>query len=168
MKKKNVIRKMIVVAIVMAVVFGAMNLIKAGGYFTQEVENDFVKKAKSKFVAANEKLPEDRVYMQFDKTFYKPGEIIWFAAYLRNGKDFTPSEKSDILHVQLIGPKGIIEKEIKLIGKNGRTIGDFALTAESPGGLYKVKAFTNWQKNETDTVFFEKELTVQDRSEEHT
>ncbi len=162
MKKKNVIRKIVSLAFVMAIVFGAMSLIKASGYFQQEVENDFIKKAKNKFVAANDKLPEDRVYMQFDKPFYKPGETIWFAAYLRNGKDFTPSEKSDILHVQLIGPKGNVEKEIKVIGKNGKTVGDFTLGAESPGGLYKVKAFTNWQKNETDTVFFEKELTVQD------
>jgi hypothetical protein len=162
MKKKNVIRKMVSLAVVMAMVFGVMSLIKAGGYFQQEVENDFIRKAKSKFDSALLKHPEDRVYMQFDKPFYKPGETIWFAAYLRNGKDFTPSEKSDILHVQLIGPKGNIEKEIKLIGKNGKTIGDFTIAAESPGGLYKVKAFTNWQKNETDTVFFEKELTVQD------
>jgi len=30
----------------------------------------------------------------------------------------------------------------------------------APGGLYKVKAYTNWQKN--DSTFFEKDLTVQD------
>jgi len=162
MKTKTVIRKILTIVMIMAIVLGVITLIKAGSYYTSEVENDFIKKAKSKFTTFHDKLPEDRVYMQFDKPFYKPGETIWFAAYLRNGKDFTPSEKSDILHVQLIGPKGNVEKEIKLISKNGKTVGDFSIANEAPGGLYKVKAYTNWQKNEPDTVFFEKELTVQD------
>lgn len=162
MKTKTVIRKILTVVMMMAIVLGVITLIKAGSYYTSEVENDFIKKAKTKFAALHDKLPEDRVYMQFDKPFYKPGETIWFAAYLRNGKDFTPSEKSDILHVQLIGPKGNVEKEIKLISKNGKTVGDFSIANEAPGGLYKVKAYSNWQKNESDTIFFEKEFTVQD------
>ena len=162
MKTKTVIRKILTVVMMMAIILGVITLIKAGSYYTSEVENDFIKKAKTKFAALHDKLPEDRVYMQFDKPFYKPGETIWFAAYLRNGKDFTPSEKSDILHVQLIGPKGNVEKEIKLISKNGKTVGDFSIANEAPGGLYKVKAYTNWQKNEPDTMFFEKEFTVQD------
>src|ERR1035438_3731215 len=96
MKTKTVIRKILSVVIMMAIVLGVITLIKAGSYYTSEVENDFIKKAKTKFAAFHGKLPEDRVYMQFDKPFYKPGETIWFSAYTRNAKDFTPSEKSDI------------------------------------------------------------------------
>ncbi|MEI6817232.1 MAG: MG2 domain-containing protein, partial [Bacteroidota bacterium] len=162
MKKKNLISKALTSAIILAAVLGVIPIIKASGYFTQEVENDFIRKAKNIFDAFHEKLPEDRVYMQFDKPFYKPGETIWFAAYVRNGKDFSPSKKSEILHAQLISPKGMVEKDIKLICKNGKTVGDFSIAQEAQGGLYKIKAFTNWQKNEPDTVFFEKEITVQD------
>src|SRR5687767_5707516 len=64
--------------------------------------------------------PEDRVYLQLDKPFYKPGESIWFKAYLRNGSDFKPSTTSDILHVEFIDPKGNVAKHIKLIGKKGQ------------------------------------------------
>src|SRR5581483_7321133 len=53
------------------------------------------------------------------------------------------------------------EKTINLIAKNGKATGDFAIAAEAAGGLYKVKAYTNWMKNEEDNAF-EKELTVQD------
>jgi hypothetical protein len=124
------------------------------------VENDFIKVLKKKSTEANLKLPEDRVYLQFDKSFYNPGETVWFSAYLRNGQNLKPSSQSDILNVEFINPKGSVEKTIRLIAKNGKATGDFSLDELAPGGLYKIKAYTNWQKN--DSSFFEKELTVQD------
>jgi len=124
------------------------------------VENDLIRWIKKRSAEANAKLPEERVYLQFDKPFYNPGETIWFSAYLRNGQNLKASSQSDILNVEFINPKGSVEKTIRLIAKNGKASGDFSLGEESPGGLYKVKAYTNWQKN--DSSFFEKELTVQD------
>ncbi len=124
------------------------------------IENEFIKVLKKKSTEANSKMPEERVYLQFDKPFYNPGETVWFSAYLRNGQNFKPSTQSDILNVEFINPKGSVEKTIRLIAKNGKAAGDFSLDEEAPGGLYKVKAYTNWQKN--DSSFFEKELTVQD------
>ncbi|MBX9850157.1 MAG: carboxypeptidase regulatory-like domain-containing protein [Cytophagaceae bacterium] len=108
-----------------------------------------------------EKFPEERVYLHLDKPFYKPGEAIWFKAYLRNGTDFRASSVSDILHVEFIDPKGNIAKHIKLISKKGFASGDFQLEQEAAGGLYKIKAYTNWQKNESNAAIFEKEIQVQ-------
>jgi len=106
-------------------------------------------------------FPQDRVYLHLDKPFYKPGESIWFQAYLRNSTDFKPSKQSQILHVELINPKGAVEKHIELICSNGLTSGDFQLLESSPGGIYKIKAYTNWQRNEPNPPFFEKEIQVQ-------
>ena len=106
-------------------------------------------------------IPEDRVYLQFDKPFYKPGEIIWFSGYLRNGSDFKASEQSDILHVELINPKGNVMQHIRLIAKKGKASGDFAIDENAPGGMYKIKAYTNWQKNDPNPAIFEKEIQVQ-------
>lgn len=132
----------------------------APAYYQPTVENDFLRFLKKRSAEANAKLPEDRVYLQFDKPFYNPGETIWFSAYVRNGSNLKPSDQSDILHVEFLNPKGSVEKTIRLIAKNGKAAGDFTLGEECAGGLYKVKAYTNWQKN--DSSFFEKELTVQD------
>lgn len=137
-------------------------MIHADSVFTQAVENDFIKILKKNFSSFNEKLPQDRVYLQFDKTFYEPGDNIWFSAYVRDAETMKQSEQSDIVHIQFISPKGTVDKELQLIVKNGKAIGDFKLADEMPGGLYKIKAFTNWQLNEPDSLFFEKELMVQD------
>jgi len=159
MKRK--ITKFTVIAAIILLISGIIGFTNAGSYYLKLAENEIIKNIKEKFALYNEQFPEDRVYLHFDKPFYQPGETVYFGAYIRNGADLKPSLKSDILHVEFIGPKGNIEKQIKVIAKNGKALGDFSLDANAPGGMYKVKAYTNWQKNETDTLFFEKELQVQ-------
>lgn len=125
------------------------------------MSNGYLDELEEKLNNYNSNFPEDRVYLQTDKPFYKPGEDVWFSAFVRNGSDFKPSEKSEILYAELINPKGNVEKTIKLIARNGKSNGDFHIDSSMPGGIYKIKAYTNWQKNEKDPHFFEKELTVQ-------
>ncbi len=123
--------------------------------------SEYIQHMRNGLLSIYKTLPEDRVYLHFDKPMYKPGETIWFSAYLRNGKDFKPSEQSDILHVELINPRGNTMKHIKLITKKGQANGDFNIDSELPGGIYKVKAYTNWQKNDPNPAFFEKEIQIQ-------
>lgn len=130
--------------------------------FTPEKENDFIRSLKEKFENFEKKIPQDRIYLHTDKTFYTPGETLWFSAYVRDAATMKASIKSDIVQVQLISPKGNVENTYKLICKNGMAAGDFAFAVGCPGGIYKIKAFTNWQKNEPDSLYFEKEITVQD------
>jgi hypothetical protein len=134
----------------------------APGYYRMAVENDFLRSLKKKTTAYTDKLPEDRVYLQFDKPFYNPGETIWFSAFVRDGQSLKKSGQSDIVHVDLVNPKGTTEKTISLIAKNGVAEGDFSLSEEALGGIYKIKAYTNWQKNDGGNYGFEKDLQVQD------
>lgn len=129
---------------------------------TPQLENDLVRDIKSKIALFNQVLPEDRLILQTDKPVYEPGDDIWFAAWLRDGASLKPSLKSDIVNVELINPKGGIESGIRLVAKNGKAAGDFGLPDDLPGGIYKLKAYTNWMKNTSDTTCFEKEIQIQD------
>jgi hypothetical protein len=137
-------------------------LMQADIVFTPEKENGFIKSLKEKFESFNKKIPQERIYLHTDKTFYSPGETLWFSAYVRDAATMKPSSMSDIIQVQLISPKGSVQSTYKLICKNGKATGDFAFAEDCPGGIYKIKAFSQWQKNEPDSLFFEKEITVQD------
>lgn len=108
-----------------------------------------------------EERPEDKVYVQMDRPFYKPGETLWFTAYVRNGASMKPSRMSDIVHIELIDPKGAVSQSHQLIVRDGKAEGDFQLTTESPGGMYKVKAYTEWMNNEEDPAIFLKDIQVQ-------
>lgn len=131
-------------------------------YYQAMLENDFIKSLKEKLSEYNQKLPEDRVYLQMDKPFYEPGDDIWISAYVRNGTTLKASDKSDIVHIELINPKGTVEKKISVIAKNGKAAGDFQLDKEALGGLYKIKAYTNWMKNDGEENAFVKDIQVQD------
>jgi hypothetical protein len=123
--------------------------------------SDFLKKLKETFAKFMQGREGDRVYVQTDKPLYKPSETIWFEVFVRNESDMKPSQHSEIVHLEFINPKGSIEKELHLIARNGRASGDIALDEEIAGGLYKLKAYTNWQKNDQNALLFEKEITIQ-------
>lgn len=136
--------------------------ITPASYYQAALENDFIKSLKKKLTEYNAHAPEDRVYLQLDKPFYSPGDDIWFSAYIRDGLTLKASNKSDIVHIELLSPKGTVEKRINIIAKNGKAAGDFIIDKEALGGLYKIRAYTNWMKNEGKENYFEKELQVQD------
>lgn len=131
-------------------------------YYQLIQENDFIRSIKKKLTIFQEQRPQDRIYLQFDKPMYEPGDNIWFSAYVRDAATMKASGKSDIVHVELLTPKGTIEKTINLIAKNGVASGDFTLEEEALGGIYKVRAYTNWMKNEGENNAFEKQVQVQD------
>lgn len=138
---------------------GLLGLSKATNAGLAQHVNEILKSIAEKFTSASNARPEERVYLHLDKPFYKPGESIWFKVYLRNGTDLKASSQSDIVHIEFINPKGSIEKKYALIAKNGHANGDLTIDEDMPGGLYKIKAYTNWQKNEN--MYYEREIQVQ-------
>lgn len=106
-----------------------------------------------------ETTAEDKVYLHIDKTFYEPGESIWFTAYVRDAHSFQASQKSEVVYVEFLNAKGSVEQELTLIAQEGQSKGTFDLPETLKGGIYTIKAYTNWQKN--TKAFFERKLTVQ-------
>lgn len=160
--KTTLTRKTSPLIAVTVIATSVMAWLTPASYYQAAMDNDFIRGLKEKLTEYNQKLPEDRVYLQLDKPLYEPGDDIWFSAYVRDGLSMKPSTKSDIVHVELINPKGTVEKKISLIAKNGKAAGDFSIDKEALGGLYKIRAYTNWMKNEGENNAFEKDLQVQE------
>ena len=133
-----------------------------GGYFYPDSENEFIRTLKKKTSTYTTLLPQDRIYVDFDKPFYEPGETIWLSVFIRDGQSLKASRKSDIVHVELLNPKGTVEKTLNLIATDGIAAADFQLDKEALGGMYKIKAYTNWMKNEGSEHVFQKDIQVQD------
>jgi hypothetical protein len=119
----------------------------------------FLKDLAQKLALYQEQTAEDKVYLQFDKTFYEPGESIWFTAYVRDAQTFEASSKSGVVYVEFLNPKGSMEQELTLIAQQGHAAGTFSLPEDLKGGLYTIKAYTKWQNN--TKIFFEREITIQ-------
>ncbi len=153
-------KKLIVLIFTVGIV-GITSAIFSPTKLKRHFDNIFLTELTEKFNSFHQGIPEDRVYLQFDKTIYQPGETVWFSAYVNDAKNMRPSKQSQILYVELVDPRGSVVKKLNLIVNSGKCTGEFDITEEINGGLYKVKAYTNWQRNEGKDHLFTKDLTVQ-------
>ncbi|MCK7589419.1 TonB-dependent receptor plug domain-containing protein [Subsaxibacter sp. CAU 1640] len=104
--------------------------------------------------------PSESIYTQTDRPFYFPGETIWFKSYVVE-QDNTVSNLSDIMHAELISPKGSVVSSLNLSIKEGYSYGDFYIDEDWVGGIYTLKVYTNWMRNYGEESFFTKKITVQ-------
>ncbi|HFA51557.1 MAG TPA: TonB family protein [Bacteroidetes bacterium] len=125
----------------------------------QSLITNFFQKITAKLAAFNQHYAPEKVYLQFDRSYFEPGEAIWFNAYLRDANSLKPSPKSEVLYAELIAPNGSVLKKITLLAKDGTAAGDFQLDKTAAGGMYKIRAYTNWMRNTNDA--FERDIQVQ-------
>lgn len=104
--------------------------------------------------------PQEKVYLQFDKPSYAIGDDIWFKAYVTIGSKHQLSALSEILNVDLIDENDSVKRSIKLPLTSGLASGDFALADSMKEGTYRIRAYTNWMRNESEAYFFDKTFTV--------
>jgi TonB-dependent SusC/RagA subfamily outer membrane receptor len=125
----------------------------------QSSDSLFFQKLKSQLADFSQTRAAEKVYLHFDRTFFKPGEDVWFNAFVRDANSLKASPTSSILYVELLNPKGSIEKKLTLVTDKGVAKGDFHLSDAMPGGIYKVRAYTNWQRNFDEA--FERDIQLQ-------
>ena len=104
---------------------------------------------------------KEKTYLQTNHVFYKPGEDLFFKIYIVKGEDNTPTMQSKVVNFELIDPSGSIVDKGKYEIINGYALGSFHFSNDMKGGIYKLKAYTNWMRNEEGKNIFEKEITLQ-------
>lgn len=122
---------------------------------------NFIDKLKQSLLVNRVVYPDEKTYLQTDKTYYKPSEKIWYKGFLVNGSDNRPSITSDVVYIDLIDPWGKVVQHNEHNTLEGTYSGSFIIAESNPGGLYKIRAYTNWMKNWGEEKYFTKELTVQ-------
>lgn len=104
---------------------------------------------------------KEKIYVQTNHVFFQGGETVFFKLYVVKAKDQTPTKVSNTVYVELISPSGTVAKKAQYGISDGYAEGSFDFEASAPGGVYKLRAYTNWMKNEDEGMFFVKELTLQ-------
>lgn len=102
----------------------------------------------------------EKIYLQFDRENYAAGSTMWFKALVANAVDHKPSKRSGVLHVDLIGPeKQIInQKLVKIVDGSGNN--HFEIPKKMPPGLYKIRAYTRWNRNFSNDFIFSKYFRI--------
>jgi len=81
----------------------------------------------------NQNYPQEKVYIQTDKTFYKQNEYIWYKAFLLNSEDNRASEISDVIYVELRDPKGNVVSKHQHNTLGGASSGEFLINEDAAG-----------------------------------
>ncbi|UOE49029.1 hypothetical protein MTO98_32030 [Mucilaginibacter sp. SMC90] len=105
--------------------------------------------------------PAERIYVQFDKNSYTPGDTLWFKAYMVDAHRLTPSAKSGIMYLTIATDSNVVVKQQRLPVENGLTWGNISLK-ELPAGTYILTAYTQWMQNFNRDCFFYKQFTIAD------
>ncbi|WP_336959094.1 TonB-dependent receptor plug domain-containing protein [Chryseobacterium contaminans] len=104
---------------------------------------------------------KEKTYIQTNHVFYKPGEEMYFKIYVVQGNSNLPAEESKVVNFEIVDPSGSIVKKEKYEVNNGCAQGYFPFASDMKGGIYKLRAYTNWMLNEEGKNTFEKEITLQ-------
>jgi len=123
--------------------------------FSQSLEEKLVASLDS-FSTYN---PQEKSYLQTDRTKLMGGETIWFKAYVTLYDK--PTTLSKIVYVTLSNEMGVVlqKKQLKLV--NGSAAGELELPADLKAGNYSLHAFTLWMMNFPDFMYA-KNITVFD------
>ncbi|BEV03703.1 TonB-dependent receptor plug domain-containing protein [Chryseobacterium gambrini] len=104
---------------------------------------------------------KEKTYIQTNHVFYKPGEEMYFKIYTVKAENNLPADQSKAVNFELTDPSGTVVKKAKYEITNGYSEGYFYFNSDMKGGIYKLRAFTNWMQNEDGQNAFEKEITLQ-------
>lgn len=136
--------------------FGSSRPGKQAAY---QVKPDSLKKL---FTAWKKLHPSERLFLHHDKPLYQPGETVWFSVFLAEETRLSRPSLSEIAYVEILNPKGSIEKTYTLIARGGKADGDFSLPEDAPGGIWKFKAYTRWSQSQNRELV--REFQVQEVS----
>ena len=105
---------------------------------------------------------QERFYIQTDKSFYAPGDTVWFRAHLMDAATNTPVSRSRFVYIELHDQQ--VDTLIVRMMIRGDEDGVFAnallLPKEILGGVYTLVGYTQWMRNFGSDSFCYQPLTV--------
>jgi hypothetical protein len=104
--------------------------------------------------------PQEKIYLQLDKKLYRPGETVWFKAYIFSGAD--PSTLSRNFYAELSDPSGkVLERKVYPVTESS-TAGSFDLPKKIESRHLHFRAYTTWMTNFDTAFYYEKDLRIYD------
>lgn len=105
-----------------------------------------------------EKYQPERMYIQFDKSSYTPGDTIWLKAYLVAG--ITPSEYSKTFYIDFCDANGKVLSHAVYPVVESSAKGSFAIPDTLKSGFIHVLAYTKWMLNFDSAFLYNKDIPV--------
>jgi len=104
------------------------------------------------------RYPQEKLYLHFDKSYYNPGETIWFKAYIFAAN--MPSRISKTIYAELLDDKGkVLQRKVSPVVVSSAAAA-FDLPADLSSSVLYVRAYTDWMLNFDSSFLFTKAIPV--------
>ena len=104
--------------------------------------------------------PKEKIFVHTDKSFYVPGEIIWFKVYAVDSRFHTPIDLSKVAYVEVLDKSNTPVLQAKTPLQKGSGEGSFLIPVSVTSGNFRLRAYTRWMRNSDAEFYFEKPLTI--------
>ncbi|NML38995.1 TonB-dependent receptor plug domain-containing protein [Chitinophaga sp. G-6-1-13] len=106
------------------------------------------------------KNTKEKVYLHTSHVFFTPGEELFYKIYVVNAQDLQPNRISKRVFVEVISPAGSVVEKQQYEVAEGYAQGSFVFGKDAPGGIYTLRAYTLWMRNEKPRTVFNREITL--------
>ncbi len=89
----------------------------------------------------------ERPHLSLNKSFYEPGEVLWFSGHMLYQNPMNADTLSRVLYVDLYGKDFELLKSEKFEIVNGHVSGVFEIPETLSPGDFVLRAYTNWSRN---------------------
>ncbi|NHF59393.1 TonB-dependent receptor plug domain-containing protein [Flavobacteriaceae bacterium TP-CH-4] len=138
----------------------AIGIVIALGFDQVNQNNPILERILGKLaIYASTNSPE-KIYIHTDKDIYTDGETIWFNTYLIDGIFHGPSDKSEVVYVELLNETDSLVAFRKLRIDRMTAPADFPLPIGLKEGNYLLRAYTKYMLNEQDPTVFQKVIPI--------
>lgn len=103
-------------------------------------------------------FPQEKIYIQFDKPAYAPGETIWYKAYVVSGT--TPSLISANMYVDFADATGKVLSHMVLPILQSSARSNFDIPKDYAGTSIHIRAYTKWMLNFDSAFLFDKDIRI--------
>lgn len=125
------------------------------------VTSSIIRTASSRILSQVREYPQEKLYMQTDKSYYSAGDSVWFRAYLVHASLHIPLNLSHYIYVELIDKdcKVIVRQKIAPV-QPSFFCGQIQLSEKMKTGWYTLRAYTRFMRNLKEPYFFHKQIFV--------
>jgi len=106
-------------------------------------------------------FPQEKIYVQTDRSEYLSGEIIWFRVHLVDAVFLKQANASRYVYIELTNPTNQLVERVKLRpDSTGCFYGQIQLEDELGEGNYVLRAYTRFMQNVGEDYFFTKQVYI--------
>jgi hypothetical protein len=124
--------------------------------FAQSVTDALVKQLSD----YSQNNPKEKIFVHTDKSFYVPGEIIWFKVYAVDSRFHAPIDLSKVAYVEILDKNNTPVLQGKVALEKGSGEGSFLIPVSVTSGNFTLRGYTRWMRNSDPDFFFSKSLTI--------